>query len=168
MKLITNDPRLKEVVILANAYLNSEDFEKDVLSMRSYQGANIAPSEILKLFKMFKDKEVEVKATYFGFFYKNVLGRTIGDGIAYLNTTNLRRAIWELVATTAHEVTHVVDDFFPEAEWGHGDNSPSGKGKSFSYYIGERASNWAQGEYKLYEYNQLVMKRVSLREVYSW
>ena len=168
MKLFTNDSRLKDAVILANAYLQSDDFEKDVLSMRSYQHANVSPREILKLFKMFQGREVEVKATYFGMFWKRVLGRTIGDGKVYLNTSQLNREIWEIVGTIVHEATHVVDDFFPDADWGHGDNSSNGKEKTFSYYIGERATNWAKGEAYLFCYNQLVMKRVQLREVYSW
>lgn len=141
MILFSKDQRLFKAVDYANKYFQSDDFKNDVLSVSSFYLANVSPQEILELFGKFNLK-VEIVSTYFGFFYKRVLGRTIGDGKAYINSSSLNRALQSVSATVVHETSHVVDEFFPDAYWGHGDNSSNGKGATFSYFIGARAERW--------------------------
>lgn len=147
MKLITKDARIKEAVHYANLYFQSEEFKKDILTAKEFDHANVSPDEIVKLFETFsKIRVVEIQCTYFGVFFKKVLGRTIGNGIAYVNSSGLNRQLWAIGATVVHEVSHVVDEYFPDAEFGHGSNSSVGKHNTFSYFIGEKAERWIKRE----------------------
>lgn len=147
MKLFTKDKRIKEAVHYANLYFASEEFRKDILSAKEFDHANVSPKEILELFDAFsKIRSVEVQCTYFGFLWRNVLGKTVGNGIAYINSSGLNRQIWDIAATCVHEPAHVVDEYFPNASFGHGSNSPGGKQFSFPYWIGARAARWIKRE----------------------
>jgi hypothetical protein len=167
MKVLTKDERLVDAVYWANQYFQSPDFEKDILSIDKFEFCNISPQEIVKLFRSFSDQKshVEIKCTYFGWFFKKVLGRTVGDGFAYVNSSGLDRQVWSLGATVVHETAHIVDEFFPKAEFGHGSNSSLGKKRSFPYFIDERAENWIKKEVLLKEAKRLSMRIVILREI---
>lgn len=167
MKVSTKDNRLKLAVDYANKYFSSPDFESDILSMKKFDNANVAPEKILELFKSFSihDRPVEVKLTYFGFFYKKVLGRTVGNGYAYVNSSGINRQLWSVSATVVHEACHIVDEFYPEASFGHGSNSSKGKQNSFPYFIDEKAENWIKKEVLKNEVKKLAMKQVVLRSL---
>lgn len=167
MKLITKDSRIKEAVEWANKYFESEDFEKDILSISKYDNSNVEPKKLVELFRIFSslNRKVEVKCTYFGFWSRNVLGRTVGNGYAYVNSSNVHRHIWSLAATVVHESTHIVDEYFPDVYFGHGDNSPNGKARSFPYFIDEKAENWIKREVLKKEIERLSMTIVRLRGV---
>lgn len=147
MKLVTKDQRIKEAVHLANLYFQSEEFKKDILTVNEYSNSNASPEKILHLFETFaKIRSVEVVCTYFGIFWRKVLGKTIGNGKAYVNSLGLNRPLWQVAATVVHEVSHVVDEYFPEYEFGHGSNSPNGKSMTFPYFIDEKAERWIKRE----------------------
>lgn len=167
MVLSTNDKRLKEAVELANKYFESQDFQADVVSINKFENSNVTPNEILRLFNMF-NYAIEVKCTHFGWFFRNVLGRTVGDGYVYVNAARLNRTLWSVGATIVHEASHVVDEFFPKASFGHGSNSSKGKGKTFPYFIDEKAENWIKLEVLKKESNRLIVKKIALREVISY
>lgn len=164
MKLITNDSRIKTAVEWANKYFSSEDFKRDVLSVEKFDSANVTPIQILELFSTFGNRPIEVKCTYFGWFHRKVLGRTIGNGIVYVNTSSLGRQLWDEGETVVHEASHVVDEFFPEASFGHGSNSPSGKSRTFPYFIGERANVWIKRQVLLKEADRLAVRITLFRE----
>ncbi len=167
MILYTNDKRLEAAVDLANSYFASRDFQADVISINKFDHANVSPDEILRLFNMF-NYAIEVKCTYFGFFFKKVLGRTVGDGHVYLNSSRINRTIWSLGATIVHEASHVVDEFYKDASFGHGSNSNKGKNKTFPYFIGDKAENWIKLEVLKKESNRLAIKKIALREVIAY
>lgn len=169
MKIITSDPRLKEAVQWAEKYYASPEFRQDVLSVKNFEHSNVPSTEILALFGILEARgtTIEVKCTYFGWWYRNVLGRTVGNGFAYVNSSGLGRQIWSVAATVVHEVGHVVDEHFPKASFGHGSNSSKGKGKTFPYFIDERAETWIKKEVLKKEVNRLAIKQVALREVFA-
>lgn len=166
MKLFTSDSRIKEAVQYAEEYFSSEDFYRDILSINKYENANVSSKEIENLFRkfFFENHVVEIKVTNFGFFYRRVLGRTVGDGFAYVNSFGLNRMVWSVGATVVHEVGHVVDEFFPGASFGHGSNSSNGKGMTFPYFIQERAENYIKKQVLKKELNRLSMVTVLKRE----
>jgi hypothetical protein len=166
MKLFTKDSRIKEAVDYAQKYFNSDDFIRDILSVDRFDSSNVSPAQIVELFAEFTKtgKVIEIKVTYFGWFYRNVLGRTVGNGFAYINTSGLGRTLWAVGATAAHEPCHIVDEFFPKARFGHGSNSSKGKGRTFPYFIDERAEIFIKKEVLKKEINRLSMKIVLLRE----
>lgn len=167
MKLFTSDERLKDAVDWANQYFASNDFVKDIRSVEKYEHSNITPAQIADLFGHFSTRniQIEVKLSYFGWFYKNVLGRTVGDGFVYVNSSGLNRQTWSVAATVVHEASHVVDQYFPKASFGHGSNSSKGKGKSFPYFIDERAEAWIKKEILLKEAKRLSMSIALKREL---
>lgn len=167
MKLKTNDSRIAVPLEYARRYFASDDFIKDINSIHKFDHANVSPAQIAELFASFSamNREVEVKVTYFGFFFKNVLGRTVGNGHAYVNSSGLGRQIWKLGATIVHEVSHVVDEYFPKASFGHGSNSSRGKKNTFSYFIDQKAEAWIMREVLKDEIKKLSMKIALNREV---
>lgn len=165
MKIFTTDSRIKEAVQWAQNYFDSHDFILDIKSVSKFQNSNVSPSQIAELFHDFGDNRVEVKLSYFGIFHKKVLGRTIGNGFAYVNTSGLGRQVWQIAATIVHEVSHVVDEFYPQARFGHGSNSAKGKGMTFPYFIDDKAENWIKKEVLKKEINRLAIQQVVLREV---
>lgn len=167
MKLFTlsENERVKEACKLAQSYIGSDDFIRDIMSVEKFEESNIDPMTICNLFEKFAKNKIQVKVSYFGFFYKKVLGRTVGDGCVYLNSSRLDRQLWSIGATIVHEASHVVDEFFPMARFGHGSNSSVGKGQTFPYFIGERAENWIKREVLNNESKKLSMKITLLREV---
>ncbi len=148
MNLVTKDKRIETPVEWAKIYYLSDDFRKDVMAVLTYDNANVKPQEILNLFETFQrtQRKIEIICSYFGRFSRKVLGKTIGDGKAYVNSWRLNRSIWSIAATVAHEVAHVIDGYFPNARFGHGNNSSVGKEMSFPYYIGEQAEKWIKRE----------------------
>lgn len=163
MKLYSLDSRIKKPLMYAQKYIDSQDFIKDVMSIEKFEAANISPKDILDLFAQF-DKRVQIVCSSFGMFHKRVLGRTVGDGKAYVNSMRLDRQIWEVAATIVHESSHVVDEFFPKASFGHGDNSSVGKGQTFPYFIGDRAEIWIKKEVLKDEVIKLALQSEQLRE----
>lgn len=163
MKLFTSDQRIIQSTKWAEKYFNSDDFIKDVRCVTSFQESNVLPMDILKLFFEFPLK-AEIKCTYFGAFFKKVLGRTIGDGFAYINSSSLGRQVWQTASTIVHEVSHVVDEYYPKANFGHGSNSPLGKSKTFPYYIGECAENWIKKEVLISEAEKISILIIKKRE----
>ena len=166
MKLFTlsKNQRLIEAVKFANEYMNSTDFIRDILSNKKYDHANVTSDFIAGFFQGY-NKEIEVKLTNFGWFFRNVMGRTVGDGFVYVNSYGIDRQIWQVGATVVHEACHIVDEHFPEARFGHGSNSARGKGMTFPYFIDEKAEDWIKAEVLKKEVNRLSMKKVLNREL---
>lgn len=164
MKLVTKSKDLAEAVFWANKYVNSEDFEKDILSVQQYEYADVTPQQIAELFRKEQFNRVTIILSYFGFFYRRVLGRTVGDGFAYINSWNIGRSIWSVAATVVHEACHIVDERYPKASFGHGNNSANGKSLTFPYFIDERAELWIKKEVLKAEANRLAKRHLNLRE----
>ena len=67
----------------------------------------------------------------------------------YYNTRYLRNAISRKVNTLVHEFVHITDyfgDSSNQIEYGHGDQSSEGKGKSAPYAIGKIAEDFYKSD----------------------
>lgn len=83
--------------------------------------------------------EVEVVKWYPKWRWTKAIGMTIGDGKIHLNARKMDRPVGDIIETLVHETVHLVDNE-NDMSFGHGDNSPQGKGLTAPYLIGRLAN----------------------------
>lgn len=137
-------------IIKAVSIVNDIEFQallcKKILEKEYFDMSTASPEYIAnELMASFKCLQIEVKVKK-GWWWSKWLAAfyTNKPFDIYQNSRKLRRSPASIVGSIVHEMIHLIDHHDRIYSYGHGDNSPKGKGNTAPYWIGRKAKELAE------------------------
>jgi hypothetical protein len=131
--------KMKSAVKIANKILNNQMFYMGLKSQKPADGANITNELMASLFKQHRDDNIQaIVFTPWNRCFSKVRGRfqpskpnsiQISACMLKKNTPN------QIASVLCHELTHYIDNIYPEYTFGHSGNSKHGNEASMPYLV---------------------------------
>lgn len=117
---------LQDVAVVAKCVTTHPEFLAEVAAHGQFDYTKDSSELIAQNIK--KPTNIII-STYKKRFTKSIAYRNVGSNVLYFNTMKNPRVMRDMVNTLIHESMHIKG-------YGHGDNSPKGKGNSVPYSLG--------------------------------
>ncbi len=131
----------------ANELLNDKAFLNIIRARTNFDSTEITGSKIVELIQK---SNLEMYVLTYRSLLRTVYGYEDPNNPDLIHI-NLWRNEWNvpsLVNTIIHECMHGLDSLYLEYEFGHGNNSSTGKENTVPYWIGNRAEQFINGNDK--------------------